>query len=85
MNFSAAQEHCPPEKPFAIRYSLFAAVIGSAEALSSQFVHRLKSVATKTKPVKAGWHKKVASCGLRVQRKILLPNTQPSTLNSQPN
>ena len=30
--FSAVQEHCPPEKPFAIRHSLLAAVFGSAEA-----------------------------------------------------
>jgi len=38
--FSAVQEHCPPEK-------LFAAVFSSSVTSSSNFVHRLKSVATK--------------------------------------
>jgi hypothetical protein len=34
-NFSAVQEHCPPEKLFATRYSPFAVVIGSARASPS--------------------------------------------------
>jgi hypothetical protein len=55
--FSAVQEHCPPEIcRFTIRQSLFAnrCRFGSAGASPSHFVHRLKSVATKTKPAKAG-------------------------------
>jgi hypothetical protein len=81
------QEHCPPEKPFATRHSLLAAVLtfasryslpfpdlpicrfhdlpirfGSAGASPSHFLvsrpaPRFKSVATKTKPAKAGWEK----------------------------
>jgi len=53
-NFSAMREHCPPEKPFAICYSPFAVVFGSAGDLPFRFLHRLKLVATKTKPAKAG-------------------------------
>jgi hypothetical protein len=46
-NFSAVQEHCPPEKPFAIRYLLFTiryslfatrCRFGSAGASPSQFI-----------------------------------------------
>jgi hypothetical protein len=36
------------------RYSLFAAVFSSAVTSSSNFVHRLKSVAAVMKPAKAG-------------------------------
>jgi hypothetical protein len=44
--FSAAQEHCPPEKT--IRHSLLAICcrFGSAGASPSHFIHRLKSMAT---------------------------------------
>jgi len=36
-NFLAVREHCPPEKPFAIRYSPFAVVFGLAGASPSRF------------------------------------------------
>jgi len=57
--FSAVREHCPPENHplFATRHSL---PFGSAGASPSQFIPslvprpRFKSVATKTKPAKAG-------------------------------
>jgi len=42
--FSAVREHRPPEKPFAIRYSPFAVVFGSAGASPSQFTASGESV-----------------------------------------
>jgi len=36
-NFSAVREHCPPEKPFAIRHSLLAAVLPFATSHSLSF------------------------------------------------
>jgi hypothetical protein len=35
--FSAVQEHCPPEKPFAIRHPLLAAVLTFASRYSLPF------------------------------------------------
>jgi len=51
-NFSAVQEYCPPENysPIAIRQSL---LFWLGKNFALPFFHRLKSVATKTKPAKA--------------------------------
>ncbi|MFA0783845.1 hypothetical protein [Fervidibacter sacchari] len=57
-NFLAVREHCPPEKPFAIRYLPFAVVFGSAGASPSRFTADGRSVI-----LSGEMHGEVMACG----------------------